>query len=91
MEQTTSVNFVIASTVSCVDLIINGRVTSSVANYLVKHFNKLDTLSDLSINIRGELTRDGNSVLQALSYDQTYAITLNVHEVNADDSDLQRS
>ena len=75
----------IASAVSCVNLIINGRVTSSVANYLVKHFNKLDTLSDLSINIRGELTRDGNSVLQALSYDQTYSITLNVHEVSADD------
>ena len=75
----------IALAVSCVNLIINGRVTSSVANYLVKHFNKLDTLSDLSINIRGELTRDGNSVLQALSYDQTYSFTLNVHEVNADD------
>ena len=75
----------IASAVSCVNVIINGRVTSSVANYLVKHFNKLNTLSDLSINIRGELTRDGNSVLQALSYDQTYSFTLNVHEVNTDD------
>ena len=75
----------VASAVSCVNLIINGRVTSSVANCLVEHFNKLNTLSDLSINIRGELTRDGNSALQALSCDQTYTFTLNVHDMNTDD------
>ena len=75
----------IASAVSCVNLIINGRVTSSVANCLVEHFNKLNTLSDLSVNIRGELTRDGNSILQALSCDQTYSFTLNVHDVNTND------
>ena len=75
----------IVSAVSCVNLIINGRVTNSVANCLVEHFNKLNTLSDLSINIQGKLTRDGNSVLQALSYDQTYSFTLNVHDLNADD------
>ena len=75
----------IASAVSCVNLIINGRVTSSVANCVVDHFNKLNTLSDLNIKIWGELTRDGNSVLQALSCDQTYSFTLNVHDVNTDD------
>ena len=75
----------LASAVSCVNLIINGRVTSSVANCVVQHFDKLNTLSDLSINIRGELTRDGNSGLQALSCGQTYAFTLNVHDLNADD------
>ena len=75
----------IALAVSCVNLIINGRVTSSVANCLVEHFNKLNTLSDLNIKIRGELTRDGNSVLQALSCNQTYSFTLNVHDLNADD------
>ena len=75
----------IASAVSCVNLIINGRVTSSVANCVVDHFNKLNTLSDLNMKIRGELTRDGNSVLQALSCDQTYSFTLNVHDVNTDD------
>ena len=77
--------FLIPSAVSCVNLIINGRVTNSVANCLVEHVNKLDTLSDLSIKVRGELTRDGNSVLQALSCDQTYSFTLNVHDVNTDD------
>ena len=75
----------IASAVSCVNLIINGRVTTSVANCLVDHFNKPNSLSDLSVNIRGELTRDGNSILQALSCDQTYSFTLNVHDVNTDD------
>ena len=75
----------IASAVSCVNLIINGRVTSSVASCLVEHFNKLNTLSDLGINIRGELARDANSVLQALSCNQKYAFTLNVHGLNADD------
>ena len=75
----------IVSAVSCVNLIINGRVTTSLANCLVEHFNKLSTLSDLGINIRGELTRDANSVLQALSCNQKYAFTLNVHGLNADD------
>ena len=75
----------LASAVSCVNLIINGRVTSSVANCVVQHFDKLNTLSDLSINIRGELTRDGNSVLQALYCGQTYTFTLNGHDLNADD------
>ena len=73
----------LASAVSCVNLIINGRVTSSVANCVVQHFDKLNTLSDLSINIRGELTRDGNSVLQALYCGQTYAFK--IHGLNADD------
>ena len=75
----------LASAVSCVNLIINGRLTSSVANCVVQNFDKLNTLSDLSINIRGELTRDGNSVLQALCCGQTYTFTLNGHDLNADD------
>ena len=81
----------IASAVSCINLIINGRVTSGVASCLVEHFNKLNTLSDLSINIRGELTRDGSSILQALSCDQTYSFTLNVHGLNADDKICKES
>ncbi|XP_022806686.1 uncharacterized protein LOC111343766 [Stylophora pistillata] len=74
----------IASTVSCVNLNIHGRVTDSVATCLAENFEKVNscTLSDLSINIRGELTRDGNSILQSLECNQTFAFTLNVQDVN---------
>ena len=75
----------IASEVSCVSLNINGRVTNSTANYLLNYFNQCNTLSALSINIWGELTRDGNSALQALSCNQTYSFTLTVNDLNTDE------
>ncbi|PFX13789.1 hypothetical protein AWC38_SpisGene22102 [Stylophora pistillata] len=77
----------IASRVSCVNLNIHGRVTDSVATCLAENFDKVNScpLSDLSINIRGELTRDGNSILQSLKCSQTFAFTLNVQDVNVVD------
>ena len=71
----------IASRVSCVNLSIHGRVTDGVATCLVKNFDKVKSLSNLSINIRGEVTRDGKSTLEALTCNQKFSCTLNVHDV----------
>ena len=57
----------IASRVSCVNLSIHGRVKDGVATCLVQNFDKVKSLSNLSINIRGEVTRDGESTLEALT------------------------
>ena len=75
----------IASRVSCVNLSIHGRVTDGVATCLVKNFDKVKSLSNLSINIRGEVTRDGESTLQALTCNQKFSSTLNVHDVGTVD------
>ena len=80
------------SRVSCVtnnttklNLNIHGRVTDGVATCLVENFDKVRSLFDLSINIRGEVTRDGNSTLQALTRDPKFSFTSNVHEVKTVD------
>ena len=75
----------IASRVSCVNLSIHGRVTDGVATCLVKNFDKVESLSDLSINIRGEVTRDGKSTLQALTCNPKFSFTSNIREVKTDD------
>ena len=82
----------IASRVSCVtnnttklNLNIHGRVTDGGAICLVENFDKVKSLFDLSINIRGEVTRDGNSTLQALTRNPKFFFTSNVHEVKTDD------
>ena len=75
----------IASRVSCVNLSIHGRVTDGVATCLVKNFDKVKSLSNLSINIRGEVTRDGKSTLEALTCNQKFSSTLNVHDVRTVD------
>ena len=75
----------IASRVSCVNLSIHGRVTDGVATCLVKNFDKVKSLSNLSINIRGEVTRDGESTLEALTCNQKFSSTLNVHDVRTVD------
>ena len=75
----------IASRVSCVNLSIHGRVTDGVATCLVKNFDKVKSLSNLSINIRGEVTRDGESTLEALTCNQKFSCTLNVHDVRTVD------
>ena len=73
----------IASSASCVNLNMNGRITDSVADCLFRHFNKLDTLSYLSIDIRGEVMEDGKNTLQRLSSDQIYFFAFNVHSFNS--------
>ena len=73
----------IASSASCVNLNMNGRITDSVADCLFRHFNKLDTLSYLSIDIRGEVMGDGNNTLQRLSCNQTYLFAFSVHSFNS--------
>ena len=75
----------IASRVSCVNLSIHGRVTDGVATCLVKNFDKVKSLSNLSINIRGEVTRDGESTLQALTCNQKFSSTLDVHDAKTVD------
>ena len=75
----------ITSRVSCVNLSIHGRVTDGVATCLVKNFDKVESLSNLSINIRGEVTRDGESTLEALTCNQKFSSTLNVHDVGTVD------
>ena len=75
----------IASRVSCVNLSIHGRVTDGVATCLVKNFDKVNSLSALCMNIRGEVTRDGNSTLQALTCNQKFSSTLDVHDAKTVD------
>ena len=72
-----------ASSVSCVNLNLNGIITDSIADCLFKHFDKLHTLSNLSIDIRGEVMGDGKNSLQRLSCNQVYLFALNVHSSNS--------
>ena len=74
----------IASSASCVNLNMNGRITDSVADCLFRHFNKLDTLSYLSIDIWGEVMGDGKNTLQRLSSNQVYFFAFNVHSFSSD-------
>ena len=72
-----------ASSVSCVNLNLNGIIIDSVADCLFKHFDKLNTLSNLSIDIQGEVMGDGKNSLQRLSCNQVYLFALNVHSSNS--------
>ena len=72
-----------ASSVSCINLNLNGRISDSDADCVVRHFNKLKTLSNLSIDIRGELMGDGKNALQRLSCNQIYSFACNVHFSNS--------
>ena len=67
------------------NLNIHGRVTDGVAICLVENFDKVKSLFDLSINIRGEVTRDGKSTLQALTCNPKFSFTSNIREVKTDD------
>ena len=73
----------IASSASRVNLNLNGTITDSVADCLFRHFNKLDTLSYLSIDIRGEVMGDGKNSLQRLSCNQVYLFAFDVHSFNS--------
>ena len=75
----------IASRISCVNLSIHGRVTDGVATCLVKNFDKVNSLSALCMNIRGEVTRDGKSTLQALTCNQKFSSTLDVRDAKTVD------
>ena len=72
-----------ASSVSCINLNLNGRISDSDADCVVRHFNKLKTLSNLSIDIRGELMGDGKNALQRLSCNQIYSFACNIHFSNS--------
>ena len=79
----------IASSVSCVNLNLNGMITDSIADCLFRHFDKLNTLSNLSIDIRGEVMGDGKNSLQRLSCNQVYLFALNVHSSNSDNKNFR--
>ena len=77
-------NLLITSSTSCVTLNIHGKVTDNVAECLVSYLKPCKTLSSLSINIWGELTRGGSSALQELAYNGKYWFALNVCSVASD-------
>ena len=79
----------IASSVSCVNLNLNGIITDSIADCLFRHFDKLNTLSNLSIDIQGEVMGDGKNSLQRLSCNQVYLFALNVHSSNSDNKNFR--
>ena len=71
---------------SHVTLNIHGTVTDAVADRFLRCLKVCKTLSSLCINIWGELTRRGNSVLRELSCNGTYFFELNSCAVTSDDS-----
>ena len=77
-------NVLITSSISYVTLNIHGKVTDNVAECLVSYLKPCKTLSSLSINIWGELTRGGNSALQELACNGKYSVALNVCSVASD-------
>jgi len=77
-------NLLLASSTSCVTLNIHGKVTDNVAKCLVRYLKPCEILSSLSINIRGELTRGGNSALQELACNEKYSVALNTFSVASD-------
>ena len=77
-------NVLITLSVSCVTLNIHGKVTDNVVECLVNYLKPCKTLSSLSINIWGELTRGGNSALQGLACNGKYLVSLNVCSVASD-------
>ncbi|XP_020609998.1 uncharacterized protein LOC110048568 [Orbicella faveolata] len=77
-------NLLITSSASCVTLNIHGKVTDNVAEFLVRYLKPCKTLSSLSINIWGELTRCGSSALQELECNVKYSVALNVCNVASD-------
>ena len=77
-------NFLITSSASCVTLNIHGKVTHNVAECLVSYLKPCKTVSSLSINIWGELTKGGSSALQELLCHGKYSVTLNVCSVASD-------
>ena len=78
-----------ASSVSYVNLNLKGRITDNVADCLFRHFDKLNTLSNLSIDIQGEVMGDGKNSLQRLSCNQVYLFALNVHSSNSDNKNFR--
>ncbi|KAL9950422.1 hypothetical protein ACROYT_G042915 [Oculina patagonica] len=64
------------SSTSCVTLNIHGNVSDDVADCFLRHLKLCKTLSTLSINIWGELTKEGNSALQELSCNQRCSFAL---------------
>ena len=77
-------NVLIILSMSCVTLNIHGKVTDNVAECLVSYLKPCKTLSSLSINIWGELTRDGKSTLQELACNGKCSVALNFCSVASD-------
>ncbi|XP_020610010.1 uncharacterized protein LOC110048577, partial [Orbicella faveolata] len=77
-------NLLLTSSTSCVTLNIHGKVTRSVAECLVSYLKPCKTLSSLSINIWGELTRGGNSALQELTFNGEYLFAFKACSVASD-------
>ena len=77
-------NVLIILSMSCVTLNIHGKVTDNVAECLVSYLKPCKTLSSLSINIWGELTRDGKSALQELACNGKCSVALNFCSVASD-------
>ena len=77
-------NVLITLSMSCVTLNIHGKVTDNAAECLVSYLKPCKTLSSLSINIWGELTRDGKSTLQELACNGKCSVALNFCSVASD-------
>ena len=77
-------NVLIILSMSCVTLNIHGKVTDNVAECLVSYLKPCKTLSSLSINIWGELTRGGKSTLQELACNGKCSAALNFCSVASD-------
>ena len=77
-------NLLLTSSTSCITLNIHGKVTESVAECLVRYLKPCKTLSKLSINIWGELTRAGNSAFQELRLNGEYLFAFKVCSVASD-------
>ena len=77
-------NLLMTSSMSCLTLNIHGKVTDNVAECLVSYLKPCKTLSSLSINIWGELTRGGKSALQELACIGKCSVALNFCSVASD-------
>ncbi|XP_078352725.1 uncharacterized protein LOC144637526 isoform X3 [Oculina patagonica] len=73
------------SSTSCVTLNIHGNVSDDVADCFLRHLKLCKTLSTLSINIWGELTKEGNSALQELSCNQRCSFALIAPSLTSDE------
>ena len=71
-------NLLTTSSTPYVSLNVHGEVTNDIADCIVRYLKPWKTLSSLSINIWGELTRDGESALQELACSGKYSVALNV-------------
>ena len=68
------------SSTTFITLNVRGNLTSRVANSIARCLEGNQTLSDLSINIWGELTTEGGIVLSTLSK-ENLSIQINEHDV----------